>query len=448
MNPRARPLGRVVEQLNLNLAAAAIVTRRARWAISNLPLVVLPGLLGSIAAAQPVAHVIHISVDGLRSDAIIALGPTNLPNFYRLRAEGAFTDNARTDYDYTETVQDHACQLTGRAVLGLDGHNWTNDVDPDPGQTLASSKGSYVAGVFDVAHDHGLRTGLYASKSKFSLFSTSWDSFNGAPDVIEPDNGKGKVDVFLYRSDTLELENAMIADMVVQPFHYVFLHLLDPDIAGHTWGWDVTSAASGYSAAVKTIDSRLGRLLNLMDTDPQFHGHTAIVLTTDHGGDGIDHGNATLASEYTIPFYVWGPGVMAGADLYLLNPANRLNPGTGRPTYSEPVPPIRNGEAANVALKLLGLGPVPGSTINAAQDLALAVPPPTDVHLAVTGDEVSLSFSMRTNVLYDVQHTSNSSPGGWSDVATNLAGTEASVTRLVVGTTAEALQFYRLKLHF
>lgn len=424
------------------------VARHSSSVASSLLLVILFFLPALTAEAQAITHVIHISMDGLRPDVIPALGPANLPNFYRMRLEGAFTDNARSDYDYTTTLQDHTSQLTGRGVLGATGHNWTGNWDPDPGQTLASNKGSYVAGVYDVAHDNGLRTGLYASKSKFSIFDTSWDDVSGAPDLVGPDNGRDKIDVYLYQADTAVLENTMISAMTAQPFHYVFLHLADPDTTGHSSGWTVIPTSSDYCATIRTMDERLGQIFSLIDTNAQWHGQTAIILTADHGGTDTAHSDATLPADYTVPFYVWGPGVMSGADLYLLNPCNRLDPGTNRPAYSASGQPIRNGEAANVALKLLQLGPVPGSTIDAAQDLALTLTlqPPLDLQLAMADGEVVLSFSMCTNVVYDIERTAGLPPGAWSNVATNLSGTNGSIAHVVVGAVGDPRQFYRLKL--
>ncbi|TWU27741.1 hypothetical protein [Bythopirellula polymerisocia] len=99
---------------------------------------------------------------------------------------------------------------------------------------------------------------------------------------------------------------------------------------------------------------------------------TIIILTADHGGTGTGHGTATTRANYTIPVLVWGSGVAPSADLYVLNPNSRLNPGTGRPSYTAIGQPIRNGDTGNLALQLLGLGPVDGSTINASQDLLVA----------------------------------------------------------------------------
>lgn len=399
------------------------------------------------AIAQPVAHVIHISVDGLRPDAITALGPSNLPNFYRLRTQGAFTDNARSDYDYTVTLPNHSTQLTGRGVLGATGHNWTGNSDPGPGQTLASNKGSYITGVFDVSHDNGLSTGEYASKSKFSLFATSWNAVNGAPDVTGPDNGRNKIDVYVNDSDTAELVNTFNANMSNQPLSYGFLHLRDPDTVGHSYGWDITPG-SAYSDVIKTMDDRLGVIFALIDGDSQLTGRTAIILTADHGGLGTDHSNPSLPADYTVPFYVWGPGIMPGADLYALNPATRLNPGTGRPNYSAPLQPIRNGEAANVALKLLGLGPVPGSTINHAQDLALTIPPPGDFRVIFIGTNAALAFTTVSNVLYDLQTCSDLTSGSWINLTTNIIGNGGIITNLDTGTAAFSSRFYRLRFHF
>ena len=86
-------------------------------------------------------------------------------------------------------------------------------------------------------------------------------------------------------------------------------------------------------------------------------------------------GNAALEDNYTIPFFVWGLGVAAGKEIYALNASSRLDPGSGRPDYNASMAPIRNGDSGNLALDLLGLGPIPGSTINFDQSLSVTVVP-------------------------------------------------------------------------
>ena len=412
----------------------------------------LGGLYGKVSElgtplqtpAQRATYVIHISVDALRPDAITTLGPANLPNFYRMRTQGAFTDNARSDYDYTLTLPNHATELTGRGVLGASGHGWSSNLDPLPTQTLASNKGAYVAGVFDVTHDNGLRTGAYPGKSKFSLFDTSWNASNGAPDATGANNGTDKIDTYLYLDNTAALVNALATNMTTQPFHYAFIHFRDPDTIGETLGF----MGSDYLNTVKAMDGLLGLLFSLVDTNAQLHGRTAIVLMADHGGYDYTHADPARREAYTVPFYIWGPGVFPGADLYALNPANRLSPGIGRPLYSAPVQPIRNGEAANVALSFLGLGPVPGSTLNYVQDLVFAVTPPSDFRLTTVGASGIVSFTLAPNVFHDLQSCADLTSGSWSNVVANITGAGGTVTNIDVGPRTVPQRFYRLKLHF
>lgn len=328
-------------------------------------------LLPAAASGGPVKYVIHVSVDGLRSDAITILGHTKAPNFYRLRAEGAFTDNARTDVHYLGTLPNHTSQLTGRGVRGPTGHNYGDNRFPPLLRTLHSNKGAYIASVFDVVHDHGLSTALYTGKEKFQIFRQSYNSVNGAPDRAGADNGRNKIDRYVYNEDTEQLVSSFIATMHTTPFNYTLLHLRDPDSAGHQDYWDVTPG-SAYMKAVAKVDGLIGRLLDMVSNDPRLSGNTVIIVTADHGGTyGSNHTILDSRKNYTIPFYVWGRGVPAGADLYALNRQTRLDPGNRRPPYSEPVQPIREGDAANLALKLLGLKPIPGSTINFPQDLTV-----------------------------------------------------------------------------
>lgn len=332
----------------------------------------IAGLLPLTATAASIEYLIHISVDGLRPDAITTLGPGGAPNFYRLRNEGAFTDNARTDVDFTFTLPNHTTQLTGRGVAGVSGHNYTANVLPPASLTIHSNKGSYVDSVFNVAHDNGLSTGLYAGKDKFVIFDQSYAA---------------QIDAYLFNANTTSLVSDYLAAMTSNPFQYSMLHLLDPDPAGHSTTWNLTPG-SRYLNAVASIDQALGDVLNTIESDATLFGNTAIILTSDHGGQlgTFSHTQATLSDNYTIPFYVWGPDVAAGVDLYSLNLFSRTDPGMAQFAYTDPDQPIRNGDAANLALDLLGLGAIPGSTINSLQDLNVAaVPLPATLPLMLSG---------------------------------------------------------------
>jgi hypothetical protein len=282
--------------------------------------------------------------------------------------EGAYTENARTDFDYTVTLPNHACELTSRPVLGPGGHGL--GVNSDDGGTLEQIHGSYVAGVFDVVHDNGLTTGMYANKSKFAIFDRSWCDTTGAMDTVDVDNGRDKIDIYRYHSSSEALVSELLSDMSVAPFRYTFLHLADPDGAGHSYGWE----GDEYFASVVKIDGLIGRIFDTVDSDERLTGRTYLIVTADHGGTSTDHSNPADPANYTVPLYVWGPGIPAGADLYRLNVATRLNPGGGRPDYASSPQPIRNGETANLALDILGLPAVCGSSIDASQDCDAMLP--------------------------------------------------------------------------
>ena len=344
------------------------------------------------AADEPgpasIAQVVHVSVDGLRGDLLAALlerEPERFPAFARLLREGASTFDARTVVAHTNTLPNHASMLTGRAVSMGPGaplertHGWTPNGDPAPGQSLHAvpPRTDYVASVFDVVHDHGGRTGMFASKTKFSLFATSWGAELGAPDRMGEDHGRAKIDELELRFLILPLgasaQPALRAFLEAQerePFAYAFLHWLDPDAAGHFVGWE----SAAWEAAVERVDGYLGELFAALDGDARLAGRTALLLTADHGGRGRTHSPHDVLEHACVPFFVWGPGISAGADLYALNAGRRLAPGSGLPGWDARPQPVRNAEAANLALQLLGLPPVPGSLANRAQDLALVQP--------------------------------------------------------------------------
>ena len=329
------------------------------------------GILKGAETTQKAEYVIMISCDGLRPDAVEFLGPKWAPNFYRLINEGAHTHNARTDFDYTITLPNHTCMLTGRGVAGEKGHAWTENNTPKIGQMLHRNKKAYVASAFDVAHDNGLRTGLFSSKDKFVVYDLSYNERSGKTDTTGEDNGKDKLDDYHHNDKTEELIKTYTDSLQKAPYGLSMLHLRDPDTSGHAHGWDITSK-SIYIYAVSKMDWIVGKLLQFIESNEKMKGKTAIILTADHGGrlETKTHTKSDEKLNFTIPLYVWGAGVGAGLELYEINPNTRKDPGEINPTYdSNEAQPIRNGDIGNLALYLLGLPSIEGSTINSEQNL-------------------------------------------------------------------------------
>ena len=317
-------------------------------------------------------RVVVVSIDGLRPDAITTLGPEVLPNFYRLRAEGAFTDNARTDYDYTETLPNHTSMVTGRPVTGECGHEMT--VNFAASSTDIHENG-YIASMFDVAHDHGFSTALFIGKTKLAAISGSYTD-RGANDITGEDNGTSKIDTAVLDFFLPQMVDDYVLELAQHRWELSMLHIRLPDSVGHVHDWNI-DPASQYMDSIVTVDGYLGQILDSIESTPGLAGATSLIVTSDHGGEqnaGLTHTDPVLEKNYTIPFYVWGPGVKAGGDLYDLNP-DLVDPGTGRPDFNDLAQPIRNGMVGNLALDLLGLPPIPGSCFNVSQQLRVSAPP-------------------------------------------------------------------------
>jgi hypothetical protein len=298
-----------------------------------------------------VEHVLAISVDGLTPDVLDVLGEDEVPALRRLLREGAATLNARTELESTQTLPNHVGMVTGRPVdpaAGGHGVDWNDDRLLG---TVQEAAGGPVASLFSVVDGAGGSSAVFTGKVKLGIFDLSW------PDAV---------DRSVVEPDTTRLARLAARDLARQQRTVTFVHLAGPDEVGHATGW----LSPAYLDAVREADRVIGRLLGVIDDVPALRGRTAVVLTADHGGSGSRHRDPADPVNYTVPFVVVGPGVPAG-DLYDLSPG-LADPGTSRPGYDAPRPPVRSCDLAGVALTLLRLPPVPDAPCDGAAAMPLA----------------------------------------------------------------------------
>ena len=315
----------------------------------------------------PPQFVIHISIDGLASEALDSIPSSK--GFARLFSEGVYTTNARSERVSTSTLPNHTSQVTSLPVEGESSHGIMEN--SYIGTSIEVFTGKYKHSVFSELHDRGYSTAMFAGKSKLSLLVNSWDSTHGHPDTIGVDNGRDKIDVDFVTTETPLLVDTLFKSLREGKIHYYFFHDREPDMSGHAVGWNL-KPTSMYMQSVIETDFFLDSLLTYLSTDSLYKSNTVLILTSDHGGSMItSHADTSYFEHHKIPFFVWGKNVAEGQDLYLINTLMRQNPMDNLPPALSSPPPIRNGEVGNLVMQVFSLPPIQGSYYNAMQDLNL-----------------------------------------------------------------------------
>jgi len=236
------------------------------------------------AAPAPVraANVMVISIDGLRPDAIERVGARNLQ---RLMREGAWSLRAETILP-SKTLPSHTSMLTG-VTPEVHGITWNEDEVGDAG-TVG------VPTIFDLAEERGIPTAAFFGKAKFRHLVRA----GAAPTVRSAPRG---AEVFRAGVVTQQVEQ----HLRFRKPRLLFVHLADPDQAGHRYGW----MSLPYRMAVRSADAAVGRLVEAAER--VYGGDVLVIVTADHGGHGHGHGSEA-EEDVRIPWIAWGRGVGTG----------------------------------------------------------------------------------------------------------------------------------------
>jgi predicted AlkP superfamily pyrophosphatase or phosphodiesterase len=243
----------------------------------TLPIVFLLVFTASAFAERLADHVLVISVDGLRPDA---LTKADAPVMQGLIPQGAATLKAQTILP-SLTLPSHTSMLTG---VNVDKHGITcNSYKPENGLVR-------VPTMFEVARKCGHTTALFAGKEKFKHLERP-----------------GSLDIFSIPAyDAMKVAAAAAAHIVTNKPRLTFVHLANVDGIGHTLGW----MSPFQIRAVGHCDRAVGRLLEALDA-AGIRQRTAVLVTADHGGHLWTHGS-DRPEDMTIPWIAVGAGIRPG----------------------------------------------------------------------------------------------------------------------------------------
>ncbi len=230
--------------------------------------------------ARPVSvarHVVIISEDGLRPDALMKANASVHASVMR---EGSYSLTART-IRRASTLPSHAAMLSGfdEPAHKLSWNAWK----PERGFIR-------VPTIFDAATHAGHIAAAFVGKPK-----------------LEHITPPGSVDVFSRPGFYCKKVVEEAARYFVENHPQVeFVHFSDPDERGHAVGW----MSDPQIEAIRHTDRCLATLIEAVKA-AGLANETLFILSADHGGHGRNHSGRT-EEDRLIPWIAWGAGVRRG----------------------------------------------------------------------------------------------------------------------------------------
>lgn len=235
-----------------------------------------------VTCRTPIEHVVIIGIDGMggayvREEEASSLNvrTPSLPTLRSLQAESAWTYLAQ-DALPSSSSTNWVSMLGGNSpdVHGVLSNSWERGDSVIPPTLFAITRDAYPTSQIGLLYDWG-----------------------GLGRLIEDDVADVKYSPG-NAAETVDAANLFIADN--QPI-LTFMHLDLCDHAGHVYGW----GSEAYVEALESADSLIASVINNLKNQGLW-GNTALLISSDHGGEGYGHGDDTYL-ERTIPFIVKTP---------------------------------------------------------------------------------------------------------------------------------------------
>jgi arylsulfatase A-like enzyme len=219
-------------------------------------------------------RVILVSLDGVRADAL-----PHLPTVLALTQRAVWTDAMQTVLPAL-TLPAHLSMLSGRDVTEYGITFNTMDAG-----VAAVMRINGITPMFAWARTAGIRSAAVAGMSLIPPAQRAEAQAFFAVDTLVATDGDGPV----LASAAIAL---LHADTSVK---MMFIHFPDADFAGHTYGWIDAGGAHtpAYRAALARVDSAIAALWSEIAPSVDA-GHTALIVTADHGGG---HGEGCNTGE-------------------------------------------------------------------------------------------------------------------------------------------------------